>query len=110
MNVVLLLQAGDTGPIFVSTTTKAALNRRIVAVQQHNAALIRVAEILDGDERLERELHVAFTAGGMHVRGDWYDADALKLVADDTPRVARDYMGEERRIAAQRVADRARVR
>lgn len=106
MICVYLLAAGEGGPILLGNVDHKALTRRIHLVQTHNAAVMQVVELLDGDERLERELHVAFSAAGLHVRGDWYQAGAVEAVPANTPRVKRTPMSEDRRLAAQRMADR----
>lgn len=110
MNVVYLLQADEDGPVLLGTAAEKSLTRRINTAQEYNDRPLHTAELLDGDERLEHELHVIFAKAGHHVRGDWYAADAIKLIPSSTPRVKRDPFSDKRRLAAQRLEDRAKRR
>lgn len=103
MNVVYLIQAGDNGPIRLGTTTDRGLRRHIAALQKGNAEQLAVLDLFDGDERLERRLHVTFT--DQHVRGDWYSPDILFHIPDDVVRVDVDPDDEQRRLAAMELAE-----
>lgn len=106
MNVVYLLQSGDDGPVKIGTATDRGLTRTTTTLQRGNPEILRIRELLDGDERLERELHVRFTE--LYLRDDWYKPDVLDQIPPDTPRAEWDPGAEERQIAAKDLANLAR--
>lgn len=105
MNVVYVLQSGPDGPVTVGTATDRGLQRRIGSLQAGNPVLLQLARLYDGDERLERELHVRWTPH--RLRGDWYQAAALDDLPDGLATLQHDSSAETRRQAAATLADLA---
>lgn len=107
MNLVLLLQSGDSGPVKVISATDRGMRRSVESLQRGNPQILHIRAVLDGDERLERRLHVAWEA---HYRGrDWYEPVVLGLVPLDAPRYGdHDEYEEQRRIAALGLDDLVR--
>ncbi len=95
MNVVLLIQAGDSGPVKIMQSTDKAMVRAVGRLQDGSVDLLHIRAVLDGDERLEvrlrRELH--------RHRGDrgWYAPAVLEHVPDDVARL--ELHDEGRRVA-----------
>jgi alkylated DNA repair dioxygenase AlkB len=85
VNVVYLIRAGESDAVLVGTVDRRALARKIKRLQEGNPELLHVHALLDGDERLERELHVRWHEH--HRRGDWYRADVLADIPSDARRV-----------------------
>lgn len=106
MQVVYLLQAGDAGPVHIGTCTERGFRRRLDTIQAHNPEILHVRELLDGDERLARHLHV--TLDQHHIRGDWYAAACLADIPSDLERVGYDQDAEERRRLALEMTDMLR--
>lgn len=106
MNVVYLIQAGEDGPVLIGGVAERSLRRHLATLQHGNHEALSVREMLDGDERLERRLHVTFE--DYRVRGDWYRPEILQILPDDLERVPRDEDAEERRLAALELAELAR--
>lgn len=106
MNLVVLLQIGDDGPVkMVRATDKPrSIERAVERVQHGSPDWVRVRAVLDGDERLEAVLHMVWHE---HCgQRDWYAPAVLALVPEDTPR----YEGysdddETRRLAVLQMAD-----
>lgn len=84
MQVVLLLQAGDDGPVKIVGATDKQLKRVVNNIQHGCPEIVHVRAVLDGDERLERRLHVLFET--QHRARDWYRPEILSLVPADVPR------------------------
>lgn len=97
MQIVYLLQAGELGPVLIGTATERGFKRKLDSIQAHNHEVLHIRELLDGDERLERHLHV--TLGQHHRRGDWYEPTCLADVPPELERVAFDEDEERRRLA-----------
>lgn len=95
MNVVLIIQAGDDGPLRIVPATDKSLVRVVARLQDGSVPLLHVRATLDGDERLQlrlrRDLHAH--------RGerDWYAAEALEAIDDDIGRL--ELHDEARRVA-----------
>lgn len=105
MNLVLLLQAGDDGPVKIvrATDKPRSIERTVKRIQEGSPAWVHVRAVLDGDERLEAILHMAFLAHALE--RDWYEPEALALVPDDIPRFdGYDDEDESRRMAVLRMA------
>lgn len=99
MNLVLLLQSGETGPIKIVCATERGMRRTVETLQRGNPELLHIRYALDGDERLARRLHVQFEAH--HAGRDWYQPAILGQIGLDIPRWPDfDADGERRRIAA----------
>lgn len=104
MNVVYIIQSGPTGPVTLGTATNKGLSRRLSSLQAGNPEILQLRDVFDGDERLERELHVRWTAH--RIRGDWY-APAVLQDLPDRPKLPHDADAEQRRQAAMVLADLA---
>lgn len=102
MNVVFIIQSGADGPVTLGTTTDRGWSRKLASLQQGNPVLLTVAHLLDGDERLERELHVRWSP--YRIRGDWYKPAVLDDMPDVTE-VPHDRGAETRRQALAALAD-----
>lgn len=94
--------------MLIGTTTDKGLKRRLAALQHGNPELLTITHLFDGDERLERSLHVRFS--DYHLRGDWYRHEILDNLPDDLPRVPFDPDAERRRLAAEELRDLGRGR
>lgn len=105
MNVVYLVQSGVDGPVAVGTCSDRGLRRRLAALQQGNPEVLHLRALLDGDERLERTLHVRFAPH--RLRAGWYRPVALDDVPPDLPRLPFDASAEARRLAAMTLAELA---
>ncbi len=104
MQLVLLIQSGDGGPVKLVGATDRNLERVIERLQHGNPELLRVRDVLDGDERLEEWLATHF-AGRRLSRG-WYEPGVLDDVPGDVARYGGyDDFDEQRRLAAARLAD-----
>lgn len=106
MQLVLLVQAGERGPVKIITATDRprAIERAVTRVQYGCPEWVHVRAALDGDERLEAILHTLFI--GYAGSRDWYEPDVLGLVPDDTPRYeGYDDEDEQRRMAVLRMGD-----
>lgn len=104
MNVVYLVQAGGTGAVLVGTVDRRALNRKLKRLQEGNPDLLYVRALLDGDERLERDLHVRWHE--LARRGDWYEPSVLEDIPADAARVEdEDDVDEVRRRAVSELDD-----
>jgi hypothetical protein len=97
MNVVYVVQAGEAGPVKVGVATDRGLKRTIAALQRGNAEVLHVRQVLDGDERLERDLYVRLREH--YLRDGWYAAAILDELQFATPVKDFDYEEEERRVA-----------
>lgn len=100
MILLLLLQAGEDGPVKIvrATDKPRSIERAVKRIQEGSPEWVHVRAVLDGDERLEAILHMAFLD---HCRErDWYAPAVLGLVPEDTPRFeGYDDEDEERRMA-----------
>lgn len=106
MNLVYVIQSGPNGPVTVGTSTDRGWSRRLRSLQDANWQILTVVHLLDGDERLERRIHVNLTSH--RIRGDWYRADALEAIeAMEVRRLPHDNVAETRRQAADVLADLA---
>lgn len=90
MNIVLLIQAGKNGPVKIVTATDKGQRRVVEALQRGNHELLTVRAVLDGDERIERRLHVAWEDRGLG--RDWYERAVLDEVP---PEIAHDPLFDE---------------
>lgn len=105
MNLVYIIQSGDDGHVSLGTATDRGLHRKIAALQRGNPEVLAIRHLYDGDERLERELHVRWTSH--RYRGDWYHPAALEDLPD-VPELHHDDNSETRRRASLELADLAR--
>ena len=106
MNLVYVIQTGPDGPITIGTSTDRGWTRKLRSLQDANWQILTVVHLLDGDERLERRIHVTLTTH--RIRGDWYRADALAAIAAmQIPTLPHDTIAETRRQAANVLADLA---
>ncbi len=102
MHVILLLQAGDDGPVKMVVATDKGIERATARVQYGCPEWVHVRGVLDGDERLEAVLGMTF-ADHMRDTG-WYGRAVLDLVPDDIARYGGfDGDDERRRIAILRM-------
>jgi len=97
MNLVAMIQSGDDGPVKIASTTDRGKRRLVESLQRGNPDLLHVREVFDGDERLERQMHVDLK--DLHVARDWYQATVLLLVEDYPRWVKYDPDEESQRIA-----------
>lgn len=95
MQVVLLIQAGDDGPVKIVQSTDRAMLRAVARLQEGSVPLLHIRAVLDGDERLEVRLRRELRRH--HSDRDWYDAAALDGVPDDVARL--ELHDEQRRVA-----------
>lgn len=95
MNVVLLIQAGDSGPVKIMQSTDKAMVRAVGRLQDGSVDLLHIRAVLDGDERLEVRLRREF-ARQSGDRG-WYGPGVLERVPDDVARL--ELHNEGRRVA-----------
>lgn len=106
MQLVLLVQSGDDGPVKIAGATDRNLERVVNRLQLGNPEQLHVRKALDGDERLEKMLTESF-AGHRLPRG-WYAPTVLDLVPGDVAHYEGfDDFDERRRIAAAALADPA---
>jgi hypothetical protein len=95
MNVVVLIQSGDGGPVRIVPATDKNYQRRVLALQAGSVPLLRICAVLDGDERLERTLRRAWIDARRD--RDWYEPTVLDAIPGDVERL--ELHDEERRIA-----------
>ena len=95
MQVVLLVQAGDDGPVRLVPATDKNLTRVVARLQEGSVPLLHVRATLDGDERLQLRLRRDLAAW----RGerDWYAPAALDAIGGDIGRL--ETHDEARRVA-----------
>lgn len=104
MNLVYVLQVGNDGPITVGTSTDRGWTRKLRSLQDAHWQIVTVTHLLDGDEHLERRIHVEIAEH--RIRGDWYRPDALPAIeALEIPRLPHDQSTEGRRQAMQQLRD-----
>lgn len=105
MNIVYLVRSSNEGPgpVLIGTTTARSLKRHIASLQRGNPEPLTITHTFDGDERLERALHVRFAEH--RIRGDWYAHEILDDLPDGLIAVARDPSDERRRLAAIKLRD-----
>lgn len=84
MQVVLLVQDADNGPVKVLGATDRTQRRVVEKLQDGNPHLLSIRAVLDGDERVERRLHVLWEE--QHLGRDWYEPAVLELVPRDVQR------------------------
>lgn len=106
MNLVLLVQVGDDGPVKMirATDKPRSIERAVARIQEGSPEWVHVRCVLDGDERLEAVLHMAFME---HCgQRDWYAPVVLGMVPADTPRYdGFDDEDERRRLAVLQMGD-----
>lgn len=100
MNVVLLIQAGDDGPVKIvqvdgHKSTDRAVLRAVGRLQEGSVELLHVRAVLDGDERLELDLRRAWAT--QRGERDWYAPVVLAHVPEDVARL--ELHDETRRVA-----------
>jgi Tfp pilus assembly ATPase PilU len=95
MNLVYLIQAGDNGPILIGTTTDKSIRQRTNTIQHGNHEPLHVLAAYDGDQHLERQLHVRFA--DHRIRGDWYSPDIMLNLPENIVQVIEHDPDEEAR-------------
>ena len=103
MSIVYLIQAGNDGPVLIGhAPTHSQMRRRISRLQEGNPQPLHLRHTLDGDQQLERHLHVRFEA--QHVRGDWYQPTVLEQLPDNLTTTSPDDDQAARQAAADTLA------
>lgn len=99
MNLVLLIQSGENGPVRIAQATDKNMRKTLVKGQEWSAQTLHIRAVLDGDERLVARLAEHFETAGRERWLGWYEAGVLNIVPSDVP--VHDYDPEDE---AQRVA------
>jgi len=79
MSAIYLIQAGPDGPINVGIVGARGLKNRLEALQRGNHQPLTTIRVIEGDNHLERRLHVELAEH--RILGDWYQPAILNQLA-----------------------------
>lgn len=98
IEVVLLIQSGDTGPIRLVGCAMRGIKRKLATLQDGSPELLHIRDAIRGDERTKTRLHMELDP---HYRArGWYEPAALHAIGDTFIRHDIDENTERQRIAS----------